>query len=145
MNYLLQIGMQCTDRNGVLAGAVQVFEGDDVMLISDQGTMVRTRTSEISVLGRNTQGVMLIRVAGAENLVSLARIEEPEVLDIESDLDADLGSDAESTEGAVGDGTADTRATDVSATDVGANEDDAAPTDSDEDQDELPDSTPEAE
>jgi len=72
------IGMQCTERNGNLAGAVQVFEGDDVMLISDQGTMVRTRTSEISVLGRNTQGVTLIRVAGDENLVSLARIEEPE-------------------------------------------------------------------
>jgi DNA gyrase subunit A len=72
------IGMQCTERNGKLAGAVQVFDGDDVMLISDQGTMVRTRTSEISILGRNTQGVMLIRVANEENLVSLARIEEPE-------------------------------------------------------------------
>lgn len=72
------IGMQCTDRNGYLAGAVQVFDGDDVMLISDQGTMVRTRTSEISMLGRNTQGVTLIRVADDENLVSLARIEEPE-------------------------------------------------------------------
>jgi len=71
------IGMQCTDRNGELAGAVQVFNGDDVMLISDQGTMVRTRTSEIGVLGRNTQGVRLIRVAEDENLVGIARIEEP--------------------------------------------------------------------
>ncbi|MCJ8299219.1 MAG: DNA gyrase subunit A, partial [Pseudomonadales bacterium] len=73
------IGMQCTDRNGELAGAVQVFTGDDVMLISDQGTMVRTRTSEIGVLGRNTQGVRLIRVAEDENLVGIARIEEPTV------------------------------------------------------------------
>ncbi|MGB1236964.1 MAG: DNA gyrase subunit A [Pseudomonadales bacterium] len=71
------IGMQCTDRNGELSGAVQVFSGDDVMLISDQGTMVRTRTSEIGVLGRNTQGVRLIRVADDENLVGIARIEEP--------------------------------------------------------------------
>ena len=72
------IAMQCTDRNGPLAGAVQVFDGDDVMLISDQGTMVRTRTSEISSLGRNTQGVRLIRVADDEKLIGLARIEEPE-------------------------------------------------------------------
>lgn len=79
------IGMQCTERNGELAGAVQVFEGDDVMLISDQGTMVRTRTAEISVLGRNTQGVMLIRVADDENLVGLARIEEPDTLEDEPD------------------------------------------------------------
>ncbi|NVK39944.1 MAG: DNA gyrase subunit A [Oceanospirillaceae bacterium] len=72
------IAMQCTERNGGLAGAVQVFEGDDVMLISNRGTMVRTRTEEISELSRNTQGVMLIRVAEDETLVGLARIEEPE-------------------------------------------------------------------
>ncbi|MBN0988177.1 DNA gyrase subunit A [Amphritea pacifica] len=73
------IAMQCTDRNGALIGAVQMFEGDDVMLISDQGTLVRTRSDEISVLGRNTQGVRVIRVAEGENLVGVARIEEPEV------------------------------------------------------------------
>ncbi|WP_428033132.1 DNA gyrase subunit A [Amphritea sp.] len=73
------IAMQCTDRNGELIGAVQMFEGDDVMLISDQGTLVRTRGDEISVLGRNTQGVRVIRVAEDENLVGVARIEEPEV------------------------------------------------------------------
>ncbi|MEH6576476.1 MAG: DNA gyrase subunit A [Amphritea sp.] len=72
------IAMQCTDRNGQLIGAVQMFEGDDVMLISDQGTLVRTRSEEISVLGRNTQGVRVIRVAEGENLVGVARIEEPE-------------------------------------------------------------------
>jgi len=72
------IGQQCSERNGSLIGAVQVFEGDELMLISDQGTMVRTRTDEISVLSRNTQGVRLIRLKGGEKLVSLARIEEPE-------------------------------------------------------------------
>ncbi|MFY0656924.1 MAG: DNA gyrase subunit A [Neptunomonas phycophila] len=91
------IGMQCTERNGYLAGAVQVFEGDDVMLISDQGTMVRTRTSEISVLGRNTQGVTLIKVASDENLVSLARIEEPEEPEETAEADADAAT-AESPE-----------------------------------------------
>jgi len=101
------IGMQCTDRNGYLAGAVQVFEGDDVMLISDQGTMVRTRTSEISVLGRNTQGVTLIKVASDENLVSLARIEEPEESEILEGEDLE-GESAVVTEGTVEDGTEET-------------------------------------
>ena len=76
-----------SDRNGALAGAVQVLEGDDVMLISDMGTMVRTRTSEISALGRNTQGVRLIRVSEGEKLIGIARIEEPEEIESE-ELDA---------------------------------------------------------
>ncbi|WP_417579663.1 DNA gyrase subunit A [Nitrincola sp.] len=82
------IAMQCTDRNGSLAGAVQVFNGDGVMLISNRGTLVRTRTEEISVLGRNTQGVMLIRLSEDEKLVGLARIEEPEDDDVELSADA---------------------------------------------------------
>ena len=69
--------MQCSDRNGDLVSAVQVFEGDEMMLISDQGTLVRTRTEEVSVLGRNTQGVRLIRLAGEnEKLVGVERIED---------------------------------------------------------------------
>ncbi|MCJ8339616.1 MAG: DNA gyrase subunit A [Pseudomonadales bacterium] len=93
------IGMQCTDRNGELAGAVQVFTGDDVMLISDQGTMVRTRTSEIGVLGRNTQGVRLIRVAEDENLVGIARIEEP--TEEEQDDTAESTTETTAVDGAV--------------------------------------------
>lgn len=90
------IAQQYSDRNGNLAGAVQVFSGDDVMLISDKGTLVRTRTEEISELGRNTQGVTLIRVADDESLVGLARIEEPE--DVEETAEGDEGaSDAEAT------------------------------------------------
>src|SRR5690606_26283857 len=53
------IAMQISERNGGLAGAVQVFDGDELMLISDQGTMVRTRTTEVSELSRNTQGVRI--------------------------------------------------------------------------------------
>jgi DNA gyrase subunit A len=90
------IAMQCTDRNGELAGAVQVFSGDDVMLISNRGTMVRTRTEEISELSRNTQGVMLIRVAEDETLVGLARIEEPEEVELpegSEDLDGEAIDD----------------------------------------------------
>ncbi len=79
------IAMQCTERNGQLAGAVQVLDGDDVMLISNRGTLVRTRCAEISSLGRNTQGVMLIRLADEEALVGIARIEEPEEEEAEAE------------------------------------------------------------
>ena len=70
------IGMQCSDRNGSLVGATQVFNGDEIMMISNQGTLVRTRTDEISILGRNTQGVRLIKVAKDESLIGVERIAE---------------------------------------------------------------------
>ncbi|WP_101756865.1 DNA gyrase subunit A [Oceanicoccus sp. KOV_DT_Chl] len=72
------IFMQASDRNGAIVGAVQVFDGDELMMISDQGTMVRTRTDEISVLGRNTQGVRVIRLKEGEHVVGVERIEEPD-------------------------------------------------------------------
>ncbi len=71
------IAMSTSDRNGKLVGAVQVFEGDELMLISNQGTLVRTRTDEVSVLGRNTQGVRVIRTKEGEHLVGVERIDEP--------------------------------------------------------------------
>ena len=70
------IAMATTQRNGPLVGAEQVFEGDEMMLISDQGTAVRTRVDEVSVLGRNTQGVRVIRTRSDEKLVSVSRIAE---------------------------------------------------------------------
>ena len=75
------IAMQCTERNGRLVSAVQVFDGEEIMLISDQGTLVRTRVDEISVLSRNTQGVRLIRVKEGEHIVGVERIEEGLVSD----------------------------------------------------------------
>ncbi len=81
------IAMTLSDRNGHLVGVEQVFEGDEVILISDQGTLVRTRTDEITVQSRNTQGVTLIRVAEGEQLVGTARVEEPAELEaIEGEL-----------------------------------------------------------
>ena len=70
------IAMVTNERNGSLVGGVQVFDGDEIMLISDQGTLVRTRVNEVSVLGRNTQGVRVIRLKDGEHLVGLERIEE---------------------------------------------------------------------
>lgn len=75
------IFMQASERNGDIVGAVQVFDGDELMMISDQGTMVRTRTDEISVLGRNTQGVRVIRLKEGEHVVGVERIEETEIAD----------------------------------------------------------------
>jgi len=72
------IAIQASERNGPLVGATQLFAGDEIMLISDQGTMVRTRGDEVSVVGRNTQGVRIIRLKDSENLVRLARIAEPD-------------------------------------------------------------------
>jgi DNA gyrase subunit A len=68
------IGIQTSERNGVLVSAVQVSDEDDVMLISDGGTLVRTSAAGISTLGRNTQGVTLIRLGADESLVGLARV-----------------------------------------------------------------------
>lgn len=70
------ISIQVTERNGNVIGAVQVLETDDVMLISDQGTLVRTRVNEISTIGRNTQGVRLINLADTEHLNGLQPISE---------------------------------------------------------------------
>ncbi len=70
------IAMQTSERNGDLVGGVQVFDGEEIMLISDQGTLVRTRVDEVSVLSRNTQGVRLIKVKTGEHIVGLERIEE---------------------------------------------------------------------
>jgi DNA gyrase subunit A len=69
------ISIQTSERNGQCVGAVQVADDDEIMLISDGGTMVRTRAGEITVQSRNTQGVTLIRVTKNELLVGIAPIE----------------------------------------------------------------------
>jgi DNA gyrase subunit A len=70
------ITMQVSERNGDVVGAVQVFAGDELMLISNMGTLVRTGSDEVSVQGRNTQGVRLINLRGDEKLVGVERIDE---------------------------------------------------------------------
>ena len=81
------IAMTMSDRNGALVGAVQVFDGDDLMLITDQGTLVRTRTDEISLLSRNTQGVKVIRLRDDEHLVGVQRVAEQDVDDVVEDVE----------------------------------------------------------
>ncbi|AND68054.1 DNA gyrase subunit A [Dyella thiooxydans] len=72
------IGIQCSDRNGALVAAVQVTEAHELMLISNQGTLVRTRVAEVSQLSRNTQGVTLIKLPADEALVSVVRLDAEE-------------------------------------------------------------------
>ena len=81
------IAMRTNDRNGDLVGAVQVFDGDEIMLISDHGTLVRTHANDVSSLGRNTQGVRLIRLAEDAKLVGVQRIVETVGGDVPGDED----------------------------------------------------------
>ncbi|EAS46972.1 DNA gyrase subunit A [gamma proteobacterium HTCC2207] len=103
------IAIQASERNGPLVGATQLFAGDEIMLISDQGTMVRTRGDEVSVVGRNTQGVRIIRLKDSENLVRLARIAEPEEEEFvaEDAADNNTALDDNTAEGSSDDNTSD--------------------------------------
>ncbi|WP_337053604.1 DNA gyrase subunit A [Pseudoxanthomonas sp. USHLN014] len=69
------IGIQTNERNGKLVGALLLGNTDEVMLISDGGTLVRTRSTEISCVGRNTQGVTLIRLSKGEKLQAIERLD----------------------------------------------------------------------
>ena len=97
------ISIQVTERNGKVIRAAQVDEGDEVMLITDQGTLVRFRVSDLSVIGRNTQGVRLINVKSGEQVVGMQRIEELDGVDELESMDGDdapdeTGSDTASPE-----------------------------------------------
>ena len=90
------ISIQVTERNGLVVGAVQVVDQDDIMLISNGGILVRTPVKDISVIGRNTQGVKLIQLADDEKLVSLAKLDEVAVADDIAEEDgAEESSDAQ--------------------------------------------------
>jgi DNA gyrase subunit A len=79
------IGMQTSDRNGRLVAATQVAVSDELMLMSSTGTLVRTRAGEISVLGRNTQGVRLIKLDTGERLIGVEPV-TPENGDVETEV-----------------------------------------------------------
>ena len=70
------ISIQVNERNGKVVRALQVTDADQVMLITDKGTLVRFKVDELSIIGRNTQGVRLINVSAGEHVVGMQRIEE---------------------------------------------------------------------
>ena len=79
------ISIKTSDRNGKVVGAIQVTDDDEMMLISNKGTLVRARAVDVSIIGRNTQGVTLINIAKGEKLVSVAKIAETEEEDTEGE------------------------------------------------------------
>ncbi len=92
------IALQTTTRNGKLVGAIQLSDHHEVLLISDGGTLVRTRAAEIAQVGRNTQGVTLMRVGADESLQAIERVDasldeegEPAVAESEAVQSAPLG------------------------------------------------------
>jgi len=93
------VSIKVSERNGKVVGAVQVEELDEIMLITDNGTLVRTRVNEVSVIGRNTQGVRMIRTSEDEHVVALQRIdeiEEPEL--VGDDVEGEAGNEPNSQE-----------------------------------------------
>jgi len=98
------IAIQTSERNGAVVGAVLVNDTDEIMLITDGGILVRTRVKEISVVGRNTQGVTVIRLDKGERVVGVDRIDGlGDEDDVEGDVDdndveidsADVGGEEE--------------------------------------------------
>jgi DNA gyrase subunit A len=94
------IALQITDRNGIMVGALQVSMDDEIMLMSQNGVLVRTPVKDISVVGRNTQGVRLIRLEEGDQLSGLERIEG---LAGEGEVEGDDNEPTEPSDPAVGD------------------------------------------
>jgi DNA gyrase subunit A len=89
------IALAASARNGGLVGAIQLSEQHEILLISDKGTLVRTRASEVSQVGRNTQGVTLMRVGDGEKLIALQRLDAlPLEIDVVDSLSATQDSAA---------------------------------------------------
>ncbi|MEX2334843.1 MAG: DNA gyrase C-terminal beta-propeller domain-containing protein, partial [Pseudohongiella sp.] len=84
------IGMQTSERNGALVGAVQVADGGQIMLISNKGTLVRIRVDEVSVLSRNTQGVRLIKLKKDELLVGVEPVADADEALLDDIVDGDV-------------------------------------------------------
>ncbi|PAR45293.1 DNA topoisomerase (ATP-hydrolyzing) subunit A [Vibrio metoecus] len=88
------VSIKVSERNGSVVGAVQVTEGDEFMMITNAGTLVRTRVAEVSQVGRNTQGVTLIRTSEGESVVGLQRIDEIEESELPEGEEALIENDA---------------------------------------------------
>ncbi|HOP17586.1 MAG TPA: DNA gyrase C-terminal beta-propeller domain-containing protein, partial [Gammaproteobacteria bacterium] len=79
------ISIKTSERNGEQVGAVRVSEDDEIMLITDGGTLVRTRVADVSQMGRDTQGVTMIRLSKDERLIGIERVDALDGEDAEAD------------------------------------------------------------
>ncbi|WP_325893275.1 DNA topoisomerase (ATP-hydrolyzing) subunit A [Grimontia sp. NTOU-MAR1] len=91
------VSIKVSERNGCVVGAVQAETGDEFMMITNAGTLVRTRVAEVSQVGRNTQGVTLIRTSEDEKVVGLQRIDEPDEELLPLDEDGEVDAEAQPT------------------------------------------------
>ncbi len=82
------IAIKTPERNGKVVNACMVQSGDEVMLITDGGVLIRTRSDEISIQGRNTQGVRVIALSKDERLVTVDRVDETQNEDLDGDQEA---------------------------------------------------------
>jgi DNA gyrase subunit A len=87
------ISIKTTDRNGEVVGAICVTDEDEVMLISDRGTLIRSPVRDISIMGRNTQGVRLVTLGEGERLAGLQRISEADEEEIEEQAENEASED----------------------------------------------------
>ena len=118
------ITIKTTERNGRVAGAIQVKPGEEAMLITDGGSLIRFACDDVSEIGRNTQGVRLLNVDEGERVISVVRIAEPAETKGPVSLDGPLeGAPASSGNGALADPADTTAAADETADD-GADSDD---------------------
>src|SRR5699024_9220342 len=124
------LSIKVGERNGAVIGAIQVDDSHEIMLITNGGILVRTRVQEVSLIGRNTAGVRLIRTGADELVVGLQRIEESEE---EEQLDEALDNDG-STGAFATDDVSDTADTADNADDsTGTEADDSTGTEADDD------------
>jgi DNA gyrase subunit A len=93
------ISIQTNDRNGEIVSAVQVNDDDEIMMISNSGTLVRIAVTEISEMGRNTQGVRLIRLTNGEQLVAVEKIDALDAAEVDAIEAVVTTGDAEPTTG----------------------------------------------
>jgi DNA gyrase subunit A len=68
------IGMKISPRNGLIVGLLVVSEGDEIMIITQEGIMIRVLADDISIMGRSTQGVKTMRISDNDHVVALARV-----------------------------------------------------------------------
>ena len=128
------IDIKTTERNGPVIGAVQVRDEDEIMMITNQGTLVRTAVAGVSTVGRNTQGVTLIRLSDTESLVEITRIDESDVIADDAGEIVDADGNAVPAEDAESDGQALPSSDGADAMEGSASDaDDDAPDDDDAD------------
>ncbi len=132
------INIRCTDRNGPVVAVASAMDGDDAMLISQSGMIIRTPVVDVSTIGRNTQGVRLVNLKDDDELVALEVVSEADIEKYSAEGEGEsAGADEPSEEGAVKvSGLSDEEADDLLDQLAGDDDDDEADDDQDDEDEE---------